>query len=326
MSQRIPPPSYQVVSHPIGSDRIAPNPTASNPTVSNPTVPSPAASNPVASVPGRRDEPLSVLFAGESQTRPEHKVGPKVVDYYLLHHVISGRGVFVSGERRDELGAGQSFLIHPGRLVSYESDRDEPWRYRWLAFSGPLADELVRQAGLPPEAPVADTGASPAPSACFEAIFEAFRLKRGSASLFAAGQLHLLLAELKEAQAEERPAPLRPESHGEELVRRVIGYLSTQYPEAVTIESMSESLGYNRAYLSRVFKRHTGLTPIAFLTRTRIDHGRRLLRERPELTVEQIASSVGYPDALYFSKQFRKRCGETPTEYRAAVSIPGPKT
>ncbi|RUS47771.1 AraC family transcriptional regulator [Cohnella sp. AR92] len=280
------------------------------------------ASHPLIPAPDDRAALLTVLFVGESQTRPEHKVGPKVVDYYLLHHVMSGRGVFASGDLRVELRAGQSFLIHPRQLVSYESDSKEPWRYRWIAFSGRIADELVLDAGLSAMAPIADTGDSPGPGSRFEAIFDAFRQKAKSAALTANGQLHLLLAELKEAAADGSSEPLRPDSHSEELVQRVVGYLSAQYPEVVTIEAMSETLGYNRAYLSRIFKQHTGLTPIAFLTRTRIDHGRRLLRERHELTVEQIASSVGYPDALYFSKLFRKHYGQTPTEYRASVAKP----
>jgi AraC-like DNA-binding protein len=50
-----------------------------------------------------------------------------------------------------------------------------------------------------------------------------------------------------------------------------------------------------------------------------VDHGRRLLRERPELTIEQIASSVGIQDSLYFSKQFRRWYNQSPTDYRVAV-------
>lgn len=37
-------------------------------------------------------QPLEILFAGEGQTRPGHRIGPKVYDFYLLHHVLSGRG------------------------------------------------------------------------------------------------------------------------------------------------------------------------------------------------------------------------------------------
>lgn len=266
------------------------------------------------------EQGLSVLFAGESQTRPEHRVGPKIVDYYLLHHVISGRGTFVAGDAAMALRAGHSFLIHPGQLVSYVSDSEEPWRYRWVAFSGDGPAALVEEAGLGPEPPTVDSGSDRRPGERCKKIYEAFRSRRRSSSLEATGHLYLLLAELQEARREERPAKLRPDSHAEELVRQAASYLSTQYAEPITIESMAEALGYNRAYLSRLFRRHTGLTPIAFLTRTRVDHGRRLLRERPELTIEQIASSVGFVDALYFSKQFRRYYGQSPSEYRASVN------
>lgn len=262
---------------------------------------------------------LTVLFAGESQTKPGHRVGPKVVDYYLLHHILSGKGRFRTEDFDGELTAGQSFLIAPRQLFHYEADEALPWRYRWVAFAGTQAEALVAEAGLGVERPVTDSGGSRTPGERCRAVFETFRKRGGAASLEATGHLHLLLASLRESAAEQLPSPVRPDSHSEELVRRVVGYLSTQYAEPVTIEAMAETIGYNRAYLSRLFKRHTTLSPATFLSKLRIDHGRRLLRERPELTVEQIASSVGFQDALYFSKQFRRWYGQSPTEYRAVV-------
>lgn len=263
---------------------------------------------------------LTVLFSGESQTKPCHRIGPKVVDYYLLHHVLSGKGRFHSGEYDGELSAGSSFLIHPHQLFDYVSDEEEPWRYRWVAFIGTDAEELVASAGFGPLSPIADTGKSRLPAERCRAIFECFRARGGAASVEATGHLHLLFADMSAASAERATPPqLRPNSHNEELVQLVIGYLTTQYAEPITIETMAETLGYNRAYLSRLFKQVVGLSPITFLTKLRIDHGKRLLRERPELTVEQIASSVGIQDPLYFSKQFRRWHGQSPTTYRTAV-------
>ena len=269
---------------------------------------------------GPQSPGLTVLFAGESQTRASHRVGPKVVDYFLLHHVLSGKGRFRSGEYEGELGPGDSFLIHPRQLSEYVSDDNEPWRYRWVAFAGSQAEALVAAAGLGPPTPVAHTGDDRSPRERCKAIFECFRLRGGAASMAATGHLHLLLADLYAAGENGAvQQPLRPDSRGDELVRLVIGYLSTQYAEPITIEAMAETLGYNRAYLSRLFKKQVGLSPVTFLTKLRVDHGKRLLRERPELTVEQIASSVGIQDALYFSKQFRRWNGQSPTEYRATV-------
>jgi AraC-like DNA-binding protein len=262
---------------------------------------------------------LTVLFAGESQTKPQHHIGPKVVDYYLFHHVISGKGTFRTGEFEAELAAGDSFLIHPSQLFHYVSDEEDPWRYRWVAFAGTLSDSLIAEAGLGPDHPVVHSGGDKSPGDRCRSIYEAFRGRGSSASLTASGHLHLLFASLHEASANGTSSALRPDSHSEELVRQVVGYLSTQYAEPVTIEGMAETLGYNRAYLSRLFKQHTSLSPVTFLTKLRIDHGRRLLRERPELTVEQIASSVGFQDALYFSKQFRRWYGQSPTDYRVTV-------
>lgn len=275
------------------------------------------ASNPL----GFQPSELTVLFAGESQTEPLHRIGPKVVDYYLLHHVVAGKGTFRSGEFASSLQSGHTFLIYPNRLFDYVSDADEPWRYRWVAFAGTMAQHLIREAGLTPERPVVFTRAGRTPERQCRLIFEAFRSRDVSASLAAAGHLHLLFAALRKAAAADSPPGqlLRPDSHADELVRQIIGYMSTQYAEPITIEGMAESIGYNRAYLSRLFKRHTGLAPATFLTKLRIDNGRRLLRERLELTVEQIASSVGFQDALYFSKQFRRWYAQSPTDYRASA-------
>jgi len=262
---------------------------------------------------------LNVLFSGESQTKPSHKLGPKVYDFYLLHHVISGYGTFRQREHEYRLAPGQSFLIRPETLVSYESDRIEPWRYRWVAFAGSSSESILAAVGLSGSdgEPVVDTGASGKPAAYIRRIQRSFRDNTAYAHVEAAGLLRLLLAEYgraRSAQLGEQPQRIGDE--GSTLVQQVIRYLSTQYTEPVSIERMADTLGFNRAYLSRTFKRHTGMTPVSFLLKLRIDKARQLLRERKELTTQQIAASVGFQDPLYFSKQFRRMYGLPPSAYR----------
>jgi AraC-like DNA-binding protein/quercetin dioxygenase-like cupin family protein len=264
---------------------------------------------------------LAVLFAGHSQTKPGHQLGPKVVDYYLLHHVLSGRGEFAVRGETYVLGAGDSFLIRPDELVRYASDPADPWMYRWVAFRGDGAAALLQAAGFTPQRPVVHTGASPRPGRRIQAIERAFRSRSPGASLEACGHLQLLLAACRNAlPAEEADSGgSAAPSQAEATVRQAIQYLSAQYAEPISIELMANTLGYNRAYLSKLFKRETGLTPVTFLLRLRLDKARRLLRERLDLTTGQIAASVGFKDPLYFSKQFRQHYGQSPTEYRETV-------
>ncbi|WP_082198554.1 AraC family transcriptional regulator [Bacillus sp. FJAT-26390] len=276
------------------------------------------ASNPIIS--SDEHAPLNVLFAGESQTKPLHRLGPKVYDFYLMHIVLSGKGLFICDGARHELRAGHTFLIEPEQLISYESDHDDPWRYRWVAFNGVQSAELVTAAGLTAEQQVVFSADKRRAAALFRQIHETFRRGGAAADMMAAGYLHLLLAEYKTVLQARSESPLRTaQAEGDHLLQQVVHYLSTQYAHPVSIEQMAESLGYNRAYLSRLFKQRTGESPVTFLLKLRIDKARRMLRERPELTIEQISASVGLQDALYFSKQFRRFHGQSPTAYRETM-------
>ncbi|MGG2197388.1 MULTISPECIES: AraC family transcriptional regulator [Paenibacillus] len=262
---------------------------------------------------------LVVLFAGNSQTKPGHRPGPKVVDYYLFHHVLSGRGTYMCAGQTHELGAGDTFLIEPGTLIQYMADYDRPWHYRWMAFDGPEAARMLAGIGLSSLQPIVRTGGNRGIAALFQQAQEAFQARTPGAGLKATGCLHLLLAEFAETLQPAEPRLPDTATGGERTVRQALQYLSAQYAEPITIELMAETLGYNRAYLSTLFKEHTGVSPVTFLLRLRLDKARRLLRERPELTVEQIASSVGFQDPLHFSKQFKRQYQTSPSEYRRSL-------
>ncbi|NHN32016.1 AraC family transcriptional regulator [Paenibacillus agricola] len=269
----------------------------------------------------KQQEELAVLFTGSSQTKPGHKLGPKVVDYYLLHYIQSGCGTYTSQGKTYPLRAGDSFLIEPGRLISYAADERDPWRYRWLAFEGGQAARLLEATGLSSQQPIVHTSGKRHIPVIYHQIQAAFQSRLSHAGLKAVGYLHLLLAEYAQAlQPKQHNDPQLTGSTGEQLAQQALHYLSTQYAEPITIELMAETFGYSRAYLSALFKKHTGLTPATFLLRLRIDKARLLLRERQELTTQQIASSVGFLDPLYFSKQFKRLYGMPPTEYRDAMN------
>lgn len=263
--------------------------------------------------------PLAVLFSGNSQTKPGHKPGPKVVDYYLLHYIMSGKGTYACMGRTYQLGAGDSFLIEPGKLIHYAADWDEPWHYRWIAFEGPQAAIMLQDIGLSSIAPIVHTGRRRNIGVLYHQFQLAFQARSDSANLRANGFLHLLLAEYAKALRPQHASAPRQTTEGEQTVQQALQYLTAQYAEPITIELMAETLGYNRAYLSTLFRQHTGLTPVTFLLRLRLDKARHLLRERPELTVEQIASSVGFQDPLYFSKQFKRHYQASPTGYRDSL-------
>lgn len=260
---------------------------------------------------------LVVLFSGHAQTEPLHKVGPQVLDYHLVHYVLSGQGRFQCMGREYRLGRGSSFFIFPGELVSYESGESEPWSYRWIGFRGSRADELLSRIGISPHSPVIDNGANRHLSFLFRMMESVLRHEKKGGDLSAGGIMRLLLGEYGKERSASSIRPAGPESEARMQVEQAIRWLTLQYSQPVSIEQMAQTLGYHRTHLSKLFKRHTGMSPMNFLLKIRMERAKLLLHE--PLSIEQIASSVGFADALYFSKQFKKWHGSSPTEYRNSL-------
>ena len=82
----------------------------------------------------------------------------------------------------------------------------------------------------------------------------------------------------------------------------------------LSLDSAAKALRFARAYISRVLKENTGVSFRDLLLSVRLQHACILLRTT-QLAVRDIAAAVGYLDAQYFSKVFRKHIGVQPTEY-----------
>ena len=56
---------------------------------------------------------LNPIICGHQECEPNHAFGPSTRFYWLLHYVVQGSGIFVSGNQKYEVRAGQIFVIRP---------------------------------------------------------------------------------------------------------------------------------------------------------------------------------------------------------------------
>lgn len=85
--------------------------------------------------------------------------------------------------------------------------------------------------------------------------------------------------------------------------------------ENLSIELIAARLRISSGYLSSVFKKNTGMTISHYLTQTRIENSRKLLKNS-RLSLSDICKKSGYRDYNYFSRVFKENTGMTPSEYR----------
>ena len=97
---------------------------------------------------------LAVYSCGVQRCGSCHSWGPAVRDHYLIHYVVSGKGIFSCGGTEYHLSAGDGFLVVPSKVVYYAADRENPWEYCWVGFNGSDAKRLMGQTGLLDRSPV----------------------------------------------------------------------------------------------------------------------------------------------------------------------------
>ena len=107
-------------------------------------------------------------------------------------------------------------------------------------------------------------------------------------------------------------AAVKPENPNISLMT---DYIDKHYPDNLTVEAIADAACLSPGYAGRIFKEQLGLPIMDYVLKVRIEKSKKLLLN-PHYQIQAIAEKVGYGDAGYFTKVFRKFEGITPTQFR----------
>ena len=99
------------------------------------------------------------------------------------------------------------------------------------------------------------------------------------------------------------------------IIEEVQNYIDQHYCDELTLEELAQTVNLSPYYLSRIFKKETGYSPIQYAVRRRLGEAQTLLI-KSDLTITEIASRIGYGNPSYFNVLFTKKTGISPSEYR----------
>jgi transcriptional regulator GlxA family with amidase domain len=109
--------------------------------------------------------------------------------------------------------------------------------------------------------------------------------------------------------------------HGDRHIQSAQQWLSDHFSVANPVEEMIKRSKLAERTFKRRFASATGLTPIAYVQRLRIENAKRRL-ERTDASVDEISWRVGYEDAAFFRRLFKRTTGLAPAAYRKRFRIP----
>ncbi|HWM46105.1 MAG TPA: helix-turn-helix domain-containing protein [Xanthobacteraceae bacterium] len=109
--------------------------------------------------------------------------------------------------------------------------------------------------------------------------------------------------------------------HGDEAMRAAQDWIAKNFSVADPLEQMIRRSGLAERTFKRRFTNATGLSPIAYVQRLRIEDAKRRL-ERTEASVDEVSWQVGYEEPAFFRRLFKRVTGLTPGSYRRRFQIP----
>lgn len=121
-------------------------------------------------------------------------------------------------------------------------------------------------------------------------------------------QRHLLFAASPEPE-DENP--------NKQIVLDLMQYMENAYLHEVKLQMLASRAHMASSYLIRLFKTHTGTTPYQYLQDLRMNAAKSYLTNT-SMTVKDIAETNGFPSIHYFSRQFKKKYGMSPSQWRLA--------
>ena len=120
---------------------------------------------------------------------------------------------------------------------------------------------------------------------------------------------------ISKIQEASRNVATKKEKSSNTIVSRAKEYIKNHYNKDISLDDVSREVNISPYYFSKLFKDETGVNFIEYVTSIRMERAKELLGNSDK-SMKEICVDIGYGDANYFSRTFKKNVGVTPTEYK----------
>ncbi len=257
---------------------------------------------------------LNLDYCGTEICDPGHFYGPAVRHSYVIHVIREGKGVFTIGGKEYALSKNQAFLIAPGVETIYQADMEDPWKYMWIGFHGYTADQIISKIGFAKDEPYVTLGDT---ETLYEILLEMLYASQLTYSnyMIRFGGMYRFFGNLIDQSQMKKEDRYKYEYPQGIYVKQAMRFMMSNYSAKIKIDTLADQIGITRNYLAKSFQKELGVSPQEFLINFRMEKAAEFLTNTG-MPINEVATKVGYPDPLAFSKKFKEFYGMSPKAYR----------
>lgn len=236
------------------------------------------------------------------------------VSQFILIYCIDGEGWFEINGKKELVKPHQFFILPKGKAHKYGSNRLKPWTIYWMHFDGEKAAFFADGFDQP-------TNISPNLNSriqerlqLFEEIFNTLSKNLSMNNIYySITSLFHFLGSMKFLGEYRDSVELI--TRKTDTIDEVIHYMHENIEHKLALDNLAGQAGLSTSHLSLLFHKKTSYSPLQYLNHLRIQKACQLL-DFTDMKINQISPKVGFEDALYFTRIFKKNIGMSPKEYR----------
>lgn len=250
---------------------------------------------------------IGMYYSGKRVETPNHTYGPEIRNHYLFVLVNKGKAVLYQ-DKAIPFGEHDLLIMLPNERIHYKAL--ENWSISWLGLYGETVDKFIKQIGVNPNNPIIRVSLYSELYNIMEKLYKISKDLSLSSKFSATGLIYEFFSVLVQNSniGRENANPVK-------TALRIIDY---NYSSTITVEQIAKRLSLNVSYFSRIFSEQVGVSPKQYILSKRMERAKEIL-EMADVSISEIASSVGYEDPLYFSRIFKKHVGISPKGYKKRV-------
>ena len=249
---------------------------------------------------------------GELTSIKRHTSERENLSSYLFFIVTNGSGIVKYNDSTYEVHTGDCVFINCMNAYEHTSSADL-WTLKWVHFYGSNMDaiyEKYKERG----GKVVFTVPSPKE---IENLIDEIHVIADSSSYLRDMEIHeklssLLLHIMKESWDEEEA---EASSEKRKDIRDIREYLDQNFDKDIKLDDLADKYNISKYYLSHIFKEQYGTSINNYVISLRITRAKHFLRFT-DMTTTEVANRLGYDDANYFIRLFKKIENITPGQYR----------
>ncbi|MBC7369868.1 MAG: AraC family transcriptional regulator [Undibacterium sp.] len=237
---------------------------------------------------------------------------------YVLIVCLAGKGRVKLETHEHHLSRGHGIVLPPQRAHAYVADTSDPWSLFWFHFTGRKAADYAAALELDPVHPrfwVQDIEQlADAFEECFSYVLGGYT----NADLLGLSTAFSRL--LGRCRTFRRSANLRLR-RTENRVLHTLQFMRENLHRTLTLKEIAHHASLSVPHFGAMFRRQLNCPPLGMHIRLRMQRACELLAGTDH-NIGEIGNALGYADPLYFSRMFRQKTGESPSQYRRTQVSP----